>query len=59
MKNYKIVGIDLANNVFQIAALNQANKVVFNKKVSRKKLMQTIQQLPDSIIAMEACGSAN
>jgi transposase len=59
MKEYKIVGIDLANKVFQIAALNQANKVVFNKKVSRKKFVQTVQQLPPSTIAMEACGSAN
>ena len=59
MNEYKIIGIDLANKVFQIAALNQANKVVFNKKVSRKKFVQTVQQLPPSIIAMEACGSAN
>jgi hypothetical protein len=59
MNEYKIIGIELANKVFQVAALNQASKVVFNKKVSRKKLMQTIAQLPPSIIAMEACGSAN
>ncbi len=59
MNNYKIIGIDLANNVFQVAALNQANKVVFNKKVSRKKFAETIQQLPSSSLAMEACGSAN
>ena len=59
MKEYKIVGIDLANKVFQVAALNQANKVVFNKKVSRTKFAKTIQLLPPSTIAMEACGNAN
>jgi len=59
MKEYKIVGIDLANKVFQVAALNQANKVIFNKKISRSKLAQTIQQMPPTTIAMEACGSAN
>lgn len=59
MKEYKIVGIDLANKVFQIAALNQANKAVMNKKVSRNKLLQTVTQLSPTLIAMEACGSAN
>jgi len=59
MKEYKIVGIDLANKVFQVAALNLANKVVFNKKVSRNKFAKVIQQLPPSTLAMEACGSAS
>jgi transposase len=59
MNEYKVVGIDLAKNVFQICALNRAGKVAFNQRLTRKKLASFIQQLPISDIAMEACGSAN
>jgi len=57
--NYKIVGIDLAKNVFQVCALNQAGKVLFNKKLTRKRFPEFIQKLEKTTLAMEACGSAN
>ena len=53
------VGIDLAKNVFQICALNQAERVVFNKKVSRSNLLKEIVKLPKCKIFMEACGSSH
>ncbi len=59
MSNIKLIGIDLAKNTFQICALNQANKVIFNKKISRKKLNHFIHQQEPTLIAMEACGSSN
>ena len=34
----KLLGIDLAKNVFQLCALNQANKVLFNRTVRRAQL---------------------
>lgn len=57
--NIKIVGIDLAKNVFQICALNRANKVIFNRSVTRARLMHEIRQLPQTVIAMEACSTAH
>lgn len=60
MDHYKIVGIDLAKDVFQVCALNQGNTMVFNQRVTRMKLVKIVTQLPpSSVIAMEACGSAN
>lgn len=59
MTQYKMIGIDLAKTVFQVCALNKVGKVVFNKRMSRKKLPVFVQQLPTCTIAMEACGSAN
>ena len=45
---------------FQLAAFNRANKVIFNRKVSRAKLIDEVRQLPSGIcIAMEACASAH
>lgn len=59
MCNNKLIGIDLAKNTFQVCALNQANKVNFNKKISRKKLTQFIQQQEPTLVVMEACGGSN
>jgi transposase len=58
MNEYKIIGIDLAKSVFQVCGLNQANKMILNKKLNRARFAEFIQQLPVSTIAMEACGSS-
>lgn len=55
----KLLGIDLAKNVFQLCALNQANKVLFNRTVRRVQLRSTVAQLEPTTIAMEACASAH
>lgn len=60
MENINIVGIDLAKNCFQVRGANHSGKTLFNKKVSRDKLMETIIQFPKgTVIAMEACGTSN
>jgi transposase len=54
------VGIDIAKHKFQLCALNQANKVVFNRQVDRSKLLDQVRQLPAGIlIALEACAGAH
>jgi transposase len=55
----KLLGIDLAKNVFQVCALNQANKVLFNRSVRRAQIRSTIAKLDPTSIAMEACSSAH
>jgi len=55
----KLIGIDLAKNVFQICVLNQAGRVLFNKSVRRKQLMQALQNIEPTTVAMESCSSAN
>jgi transposase len=58
--NCKIIGIDLAKNVFQVCLLGEDNKVISNKKIPRAKLLHTLRQLPESIpVAMEACGASH
>lgn len=57
--NIKVLGIDLAKNVFQLCALNLHQKVLFNRAVKRAALIDEIRQLPPTLIAMEACGSAH
>jgi transposase len=55
----KLRGVDLAKNVFQLCALNQADKVLFNRSIRRAKLRSSISQLEPTTIAMEACSSAH
>lgn len=54
-----VFGVDLAKHVFHVVGLNQANKVVLKKKLTRKNFLAFFHQQPLSIIAMEACGSAH
>jgi transposase len=54
MKN-SLVSIDLAKNVFQVCVMEDDQKIVFNKKVSRKKLLQTLSQFEPTAVVMEAC----
>lgn len=55
----KLLGIDLAKNVFQLCALNQANKVIYNRAVRRVRFRATVAQLDPTTIAMESCSSAH
>jgi transposase len=55
----KVLGIDLAKNVFQLCAINQAGKELFNRQVRRAKLVSTVSNLEPTCIAMEACASAH
>ncbi len=59
MSDIKRVAIDLAKNVFQICAVNRRNKVLLNKKLTRKQLLEFLSTLPPTKIYMEACYSAH
>ena len=57
--NLKIIGIDLAKQVFQVCALSECNKVRFNKALPRAQLLDFLRQHEPTIVAMEACASAH
>jgi transposase len=56
---YKLISIDLAKTVFQVAAFNPDNTIAFNRKVSRSALLDTLRQCAPTLVVMEACYSAN
>ena len=56
---HKLIGIDLAKNVFQVCAVNQAGKLVFNHKVGRARLAEVMTSQDPTQVAMEACASAH
>ena len=59
MSEIKLVGIDLAKNVFQVHAVSGSGAVQVRKKLSRAKLLSFLAQLPACTVAMEACAGAH
>ena len=59
MNDHSLVSIDLAKTVFQVCRFSNDNKVLSNKRISRKKLSQEIAQLsrytPQRIISVAGC----
>lgn len=53
------IGIDLAKNVFQVHAVDEGGKKVFNKPLKREQMAAFFVNLPCCLIGMEACGSAH
>ena len=57
--NDTIIGLDLAKNLFHLAALNQVGKSIKRKKLRRRQVREYFIQLEPCKIAMEACASAH
>ena len=54
MSKIKLVAIDLAKRCYQIGALDEHGKILYNRKLSPSKFALAIQQLEPKIVAMEA-----
>jgi len=59
MKDIKVLGIDLAKNVFQLHGTDASGKVVLRKRLSRIKMVEFMSNLEPCLIGIEACGSAH
>ena len=57
--NIKRIGIDLAKQVFQLHGVDQNEKIVLKKQLTRTKMLAYFQSLPPCLIGMEACGSSH
>lgn len=58
MNDVNILAIDLAKNVFQVCKQDPKGKVIFNRELNRTKLKELLLKQQPSLVAMEACGSA-
>ena len=48
----KLIGIDLAKNVFQVCGVNQTGKVVFNRQRTREKFLAELRKYPEVPVVM-------
>lgn len=56
--NIKVLGIDLAKNVFQVHGIDADGNAVLRKRLHRDQLRPFIANVPACVIAMEPCASA-
>lgn len=59
MNKYKLISIDLAKNVFQICAFSDFNKIAFNQRIHRNKVLAKLRTIEPTTVVMEACYSSN
>lgn len=53
------LGIDLSKKSFQLHGVDAKGNVVIKKKLNRKALLPFIANLPECVIAIEACGGSH
>jgi transposase len=54
-----MLAIDLAKRSFKVCGVSDDGRVVFNKSVSRSRLMQLLSSHRACIVAMEACATSH
>ncbi|EOD5329592.1 IS110 family transposase [Vibrio parahaemolyticus] len=59
MTQHKIIGIDLAKNIFFLVEINHKGKNLSRKKLQRSRLLNYVANQTPCIIAMEACSGAH
>lgn len=59
MEEVSIIGLDLAENVFQAHGAAADEAVAFRRKLSRVQLLKFFSAQPPCVVAMEACASAH
>jgi len=59
MDEVRIIGVDLAKNVFQVHGAGPDGQVIYRKKLTRSRFMKFITEHPTCVIAMEACATAH
>ena len=53
------IGLDLAKNIFQVHAINDAGEVVVRKALRRAQVLPFFAKLPSCLVGMEACGTSH
>lgn len=59
MDNTRLIGIDLAKNVFHLHGVDQAGNQTITRKLTRNQLKAYLLKLKPTIVAMEACASSH
>jgi hypothetical protein len=59
LSDVHVLAIDLAKRSFQVCTTDRVGAVLFNRTVSRTRLMQMLSSRAPCIIAMEACTTSH
>jgi transposase len=53
------IGLDRSKSVFQLHGADQAEKLLFRRKLARRELIKLFERLPPTLVALEACGASH
>ena len=59
MSEIGILAIDIAKSSFQVCGVRSDGVVVFNRAVSRGRLIQLLADRPPCVVAMQACATSH
>ncbi len=54
MKDIKILGVDIAKDVFQLCGIDEWGKVIYTRRVKRAQYVSTVASLKVGCVVMEA-----
>jgi transposase len=53
------IGLDIAESVFQVHAVDAAGEVVVRRKLPRGRVLKFFENLPRCLVGIEACSSSH
>lgn len=53
------IGMDTSKRIFQLHGVDETEQVVLRKKLSRDQMIRFFEQLPPTVVVLEACGAAH
>ena len=59
LSSVTVVGLDLAKHVFQVHCVDAGGKVVLNRSLKRREVLDFFRKLPICRVGLEACGSSH
>ena len=59
MEELKVIGLDLAKNIFQVHGINSRGRKLCGCKLKRGEVLAYFANLPPLLVGMEACGGAH
>jgi len=59
MGNITTIGLDVAKNVFQVHAVDEAGNVVVRKRIRRGQVLAFFAAIPTCLVGLEACATAH
>jgi transposase len=57
--NASIIGLDIAKNAFQVHGEDAAGKIMVERRLGRKRMIEFFSKLPPCVVALEACGTSH
>lgn len=55
----RVIGLDLAKNVFQVHGVDEAGRVTLKRKLRRTEVLRLFADLPPALVGIEACHTAH